>query len=167
MTLPETRSQKYPVGISSVALGEIVRQVPAGEAPPLPPNAQLAVIGKSVPRINGRAKVTGAAPFTVDVKLPGMLHACLLRSPHPHARILSIDTSAAERLAGVRAVHIISDVVGRAVGLHATQGHRDELGAGGSEAFRHDRARTVLAGAEEKAGRKLGTRDDKSGCVHF
>src|SRR5664279_4584587 len=106
MTSADTRSQKYPVGISSVALGEIVRQVPAGEAPPLPPNAQLAVIGKSIPRINGRAKVTGAAPFTVDVRLPGMLHAWLLRSPHPHARILSIDTTAAERLAGVRAVHV-------------------------------------------------------------
>ena len=115
MTSAETRPQKYPFGISSVSLAEIERQVPAGEAPPLPPNAQLAVIGKSIPRINGRAKVTGAATFTVDVKLPGMLYARLLRSPHPHARIVSIDTGAAKQHPGVRAVHIINQVVGRAV----------------------------------------------------
>jgi xanthine dehydrogenase YagR molybdenum-binding subunit len=109
------RSQTYPVGISSVSLGEIERRVPVGEAPPLSPNAQLAVIGKSIPRMNGRAKVTGAAKFSVDVKLPGMLHARLLRSPHPHARILSIDTGVAEHYPGVRAVHILDEVVGRAV----------------------------------------------------
>jgi len=45
--------------------------------------------------------VTGAARFTVDVKLPGMLFGRILRSPHPHARILSMDTSAAERHPGV------------------------------------------------------------------
>ena len=109
------RTQTYPVGIASVGLGQIERRVGTDEAPPLPPNAELKLIGKSVPRINGRAKVTGAAPFTVDVKLPGMLHARLLRSPHAHARILSIDTSAAERHADVRAVHIIDEKVGRAV----------------------------------------------------
>ena len=73
------RQDKYPSGIVGLSVGEIERQVTAGEAPPLPPNAQMAVIGKSVPRINGRAKVTGAARFTVDI----MLHGRLLRSPHP------------------------------------------------------------------------------------
>ena len=75
------RQDKFPFGIAGASVGEIERQVPAGEAPPLPTNDRLAVIGKSVPRINGRAKVTGAARFTVDIKLPGMLHARLLRSP--------------------------------------------------------------------------------------
>src|SRR5450759_3431572 len=111
MTSADTRSQKYPVGIDSVSMAEIERRVPAGEAPPLPPNAHLSVIGKSIPRINGRAKVTGAAPFTVDVKLPGMLYARLLRSPLPHARVMSIDIGAAERHPGVRAIHVINDVV--------------------------------------------------------
>src|ERR1017187_526148 len=104
------RQKKFPFGIAGVSVGEIERQVPAGEAPPLPTNDRLAVIGKSVPRINGRAKVTGAARFTVDIKLPGMLHARLLRSPHAHAHIVSIDTQAAERNPDVRAVHVITDV---------------------------------------------------------
>ena len=52
--------------------------------------------------------VTGAARYTVDVKLPGMLIARILRSPYPHARILSVDTSAAERYPGVRAVHVVT-----------------------------------------------------------
>jgi xanthine dehydrogenase YagR molybdenum-binding subunit len=108
------RPQNYPSGIAGVSVGEIERQVPAGEAPPLPTNDRLAVIGKPVPRINGRAKVTGAARFTVDIKLAGMLHGQLLRSPHPHARIVSIDTQAAQRHAAVRAVHVITDIVGRA-----------------------------------------------------
>ena len=109
------RRDRFPSGIAGVSVGEIERQVPAGEAPPLPPNDRLTVIGKPVPRINGRAKVTGAARFTVDIKLAGMLHGRLLRSPHPHARIVSIDTQAAERHPDVRAVHVITDIVGRAI----------------------------------------------------
>ena len=75
MASGDTRLQKHPAGIDPAALGEVERRVPADEAPPLAPNANLAWIGKPVPRIDGRAKVTGAARFTVDVKLPGMLHA--------------------------------------------------------------------------------------------
>ena len=80
------------------------RQVPVDEPPPLPPNSELAVIGKSFPRPNGRAKVTGAIRFTVDISLPGMLHARILRSPIPHARVSSIDIAAAARHPGVRAI---------------------------------------------------------------
>ena len=116
MSPKETMRRKiYPSGIAGVSVGEIERQVPAGEAPPLPTNDRLNVIGKPVPRINGRAKVTGAARFTVDIKLAGMLHGRLLRSPHPHARIVSIDTKAAERHPDVHAVHVITDIVGRAI----------------------------------------------------
>jgi len=96
----DTRLQYYPFGIRSVSLGGIEREVPADEPPPLAPNAELAVIGKSVPRINARANVMGAARFTVDVKLPGMLHARLLRSPHPHARIAAIDAAHGVAFAG-------------------------------------------------------------------
>ena len=54
--------------------------------------------------LDGPDKVTGAATYTFDVNLPGMLHAKVLRSPHPHARIRSIETGRAESLPGVFAV---------------------------------------------------------------
>jgi xanthine dehydrogenase YagR molybdenum-binding subunit len=114
MAAGDTRAQKHPVGLDPLALSEIERRVPADEAPPLAPNAKLAWIGKPVPRIAGRAKVTGAARFTVDVKLPGMLHGRLLRSPHPHARLLSLDFGAAAKYPGVHAVLPFNEVVGRA-----------------------------------------------------
>ena len=63
-----------------------------------------AVIGKSVPRYDLRDKLTGDAKYTADISLPGMLCGRILRSPHPHARIVGIDATAAEILPGVRAV---------------------------------------------------------------
>ena len=62
------------------------------------------VVGQSVPRVDAADKVTGRAMYTSDVQLPGLLHASVLRSPHAHARILSLDTSAAEAMPGVHAV---------------------------------------------------------------
>jgi 4-hydroxybenzoyl-CoA reductase alpha subunit len=62
------------------------------------------VIGKRVPRIDGRMKATGEGKFAADYEMPGMLWCKILRSPYPHATILNIDTSRAERLAGVKAV---------------------------------------------------------------
>lgn len=62
------------------------------------------VIGHSVRRLDAVEKATGTAGFTSDMKLPGMLYAKVLRSPHAHARIVSIDTSEAEKLPGVKAV---------------------------------------------------------------
>lgn len=61
-------------------------------------------IGKDIPRVDGPVKATGKAIYTVDIKLPGMLYGKILRSPYPHARILNIDTSEAEKLPGVQAV---------------------------------------------------------------
>jgi len=55
-----------------------------------------AVIGKNVPRIDGREKATGAAKYTGDLKFPNMLFGKILSSPYAHAKILSIDTSEAE-----------------------------------------------------------------------
>jgi xanthine dehydrogenase molybdenum-binding subunit len=62
------------------------------------------VVGKRVPLKDAVEKATGRAEFTGDFKLPGMLHAKFLRSPYPHARVLKVDTSEAERLPGVKAV---------------------------------------------------------------
>ena len=64
----------------------------------------LDTVGHNVPRIDAYERVTGRATYTGDVRLPGMLYAQVLPSPHPHARIRSIDVSKAEALPGVRAV---------------------------------------------------------------
>ena len=68
------------------------------------------VIGTSPIRPDGADKVTGRALYGVDVRLPGMLYGAVLRSPHAHARILSIDTSLAEALPGVKAVVTSADL---------------------------------------------------------
>ena len=65
---------------------------------------ELSFVGKDIPRVESRAKVTGEAVYTVDITFPNMLWGLMLRSPHPHARILNIDTRRAERLPGVKAV---------------------------------------------------------------
>ncbi len=108
MTSAATHLEKFPFGIAGAGLSEIERQVPDGEPPPLPANEALQVIGKPVHRHDGRAKVTGAVRFTVDVKLPGMMYARILRSASPNARVRSVDTIAATRLAGVRAILVIA-----------------------------------------------------------
>jgi xanthine dehydrogenase molybdenum-binding subunit len=71
-------------------------------APPAP--SALKTVGRSTTRIDGVERVTGRAKYTGDVQLPGMLFARVLRSPHPHARIRSIDVSKARALPGVKAV---------------------------------------------------------------
>ena len=58
---------------------------------------EYSVIGKSIPRKDGPVKATGQAQYTVDIDLPGMLIGKILRSPYPHARIINIDTSQAEK----------------------------------------------------------------------
>ncbi len=65
---------------------------------------ELNVIGSRLRKVDGLDKSSGRAKYTDDVTLPGMLHGKILRSPHPHAEIVSIDTSAAEALEGVHAV---------------------------------------------------------------
>ncbi len=65
---------------------------------------QRAWIGKDIKRHEDPALLMGTATYTNDIKLPGMLQAAVLRSPYPHARIVSIDTGAAKKLPGVYAV---------------------------------------------------------------
>jgi CO/xanthine dehydrogenase Mo-binding subunit len=61
-------------------------------------------LGRSVPQVNARSKVLGRAQYAGDIKLAGMLHGKVLRSPHPHARIVRIDATQALALPGVKAV---------------------------------------------------------------
>lgn len=70
------------------------------------------VIGKNVRRIDAPSKVSGRLKYAGDIVMPGMLHVQVLRSPHAHARIVSIDTSAAQAIDGVEAVITAQDVPG-------------------------------------------------------
>ena len=73
------------------------------------PRAESA-IGQSVERADGRLKLAGQAEFTGDIRLPGMLYGAVLHSPVAHARISSVDTSAAEKLDGVVAILVGEDL---------------------------------------------------------
>src|SRR5437899_3676524 len=106
-----TRKQAMLYGIAGENLGEVTREVPVDEPPPLAENAKLGAIGKRIPRFDAVQKVTGQARYTFDVQLPGMLYARRVVSTVPHARIISIDTSEAERYPGVRAVHVLQHVL--------------------------------------------------------
>src|SRR5439155_22486381 len=67
-------------------------------------------VGPRPVRHEGLDKVTGRANYGADFSLPGMLHGALVRSPYAHARILSIDTSAAASMPGVKAVVTGQDI---------------------------------------------------------
>lgn len=69
-------------------------------------------VGQSLPRRDGSDKLTGRALYPDDISMPGMLHGATVRSPHAHARILSIDTAAAEQAPGVVKVLTAKDVTG-------------------------------------------------------
>ena len=71
-----------------------------------------AVIGKAVRRIDAPSKVSGRLRYAADMTMPGMLHVQVLRSPYAHARIVSIDTSAAAAMDGVESIITCADVPG-------------------------------------------------------
>jgi CO/xanthine dehydrogenase Mo-binding subunit len=75
-----------------------------------------ALLDRPERRIDGEAKTTGAARYTADLDVPGALQAAFLRSPYPHARIVSVDTERARALAGVRGVLTGADVRGQRLG---------------------------------------------------
>ena len=68
-------------------------------------------IGKNTIRPDGAEKVTGRAEYAADTTMPGMIWGKVLRSPHPHAKIISIDTKKAELLPGVHSVVTSNDFV--------------------------------------------------------
>ncbi|HUN83938.1 MAG TPA: xanthine dehydrogenase family protein molybdopterin-binding subunit [Terracidiphilus sp.] len=114
-TVAATKTVSMPIGVPGYTLRDEQRTVPASEPPVLPVNKDLEYIGKSVERWDGHLKVSGRARYTADVQLPGMLYASFVDASVPHARVISIDTSEAERHPGVKAVHVIETVLGNAV----------------------------------------------------
>ena len=67
-------------------------------------------IGARIPRRELKRLLSGHGRYIDDIKLPRMLHACFVRSPHPHAKIVSVDIEAAKQAPGVAAVLIASDI---------------------------------------------------------
>src|SRR5690349_18763329 len=112
-------------------------------------------------RVEGPLKVTGAARYTADVQMPGMLWLAYTRSPHPHARIVSVDTTAAKAVPGVHAVLTGADIgfvgVGRqlqdwpalAIDRVRLIGDRVAAVAGESRAAAEEAARLVEVEYEE------------------
>ncbi len=120
------------------------------------PNKLPSPVGESKPRLDVLEKVTGAAIYTDDIQFgPGLLHARVKRSPHPHAKILSIDYTKAEALPGVKVVVTGEDFPKR-IGLYLVDKH----------IFARDRVRfigePVAAVAAITAGyRRKGHRSDR------
>src|SRR5882672_8524727 len=73
-----------------------------------PPMDKRRVMGKRISRLDGIAKSTGAAKYNSDLKPDGMLFGAILTSPHAHAKVKSVDSSAAEKLSGVTAVRVVA-----------------------------------------------------------
>ena len=85
-------------------LADAAAKQPVPKDVPLKPKANFQIIGKSQPRIDTPGKIDGSAEFGIDVKLPGMLYAALAQSPVLGGKVRSLDSSAAEKMPGVRRV---------------------------------------------------------------
>lgn len=120
--MPDTKTERLPIGIPGDKLEEIDRTISITEAPALAINEKLHSIGKPTARLDGRAKVTGAAKYTADINLPGLLYGRMVCAELPSANIKSIDTSKAESLKGVKAVHVLEQLLGAAVAQGEKQG---------------------------------------------
>ena len=126
------------------------------------PAGPLAVVGRPAPRKDGHERVRGEARYTADLKLPGMLHAAVLRSPHAHAKVRRIDLAPALALPGVRA----------AIGPGEAPGLEEEAGfsgaavaavaadtfAPGARGSRGDRDRVGGARGRARSGRRRPAR---------
>lgn len=109
-------------------------EMDSSHRPPRPSPEPIGdAVGAPLPRLEARRKATGQAVYTDDMHLPGMLHGAVLGSPHAHARIVSVDTSQAAALPGVKAVISAADLPVRLIG----PGIQDE------PAIARDRARYV------------------------
>jgi xanthine dehydrogenase YagR molybdenum-binding subunit len=84
----------------------VAEQTTANQHPTYPWPEKPRLIGTRISRIDGPLKVTGRAKYSYDINRPGMIYGRILRSPHAHARLTSIDAGAAEKAAGVKAVLI-------------------------------------------------------------
>jgi CO/xanthine dehydrogenase Mo-binding subunit len=108
----------------------------------------LSNVGRDTPQVTAKEKLLGRAQYAGDIKLPGMLHAKVLRSPYPSARIVHIDTSKAKALPGVRLVVSAEDTPTRLSGIHRKE-HR--IFATGIVRFVGEEVAAVVAISEDIA----------------
>ena len=97
-----TKKTPIKVGFAG-AVTTVKTELPEGEPVPWDADSKLRYVGKAVPRIDGRLKVSGKAKYTYDINLPGMLWAAVLRCPHPAAKVVSVDVAPALKEPGVKA----------------------------------------------------------------
>ena len=81
---------------------------------------EFKVIGKKVERVDAFERLIGEAKYASDIYLPGMLYVKILRSPHPHAKVVKIDAARAQALPGVKAILTPQDVPDFAVAKRGT-----------------------------------------------
>ena len=108
-------------------------------------------IGKRLVRVDARAKVTGAAKYFADYQFQGMLVGKMLLSPHPHARIQSIDTSEAEKLPGVRAVVTAKDMPRRSLDFYQSSESDQMKGKGRADLYALASGKVRFVGEEVAA----------------
>ena len=117
------------------------------QLPPVDPKYQWSktptVVGTRVKRLDGPDKVSGRAKYTFDVTRPGMLYGRIVRSPYPHARVVSIDLSGAERVPGFKTALVHRDPSDPKTNVVMYQG--DEVAAVAADTEEHalDAARAV------------------------
>ncbi|MGN6507180.1 MAG: xanthine dehydrogenase family protein molybdopterin-binding subunit [Tepidisphaeraceae bacterium] len=101
--VPKKKKIKVPKVVNGVP-SEVEIEVDDVAGPTWGPNDKHRLLNTKLPRADGPAKTTGTAIYTYDVKLPGMQFARFVVSPHAHATVTRIDTSAAEKIPGVTAI---------------------------------------------------------------
>ena len=105
--------------------------------------ATPSVLGTRVKRMDGPEKVTGRAKYTFDISRPRMLYGRIVRSPYPHARVVSVDLTAASRMPGVKTTLVWRDPANTQNNLVMFQG--DEVAAVAADTEEHaiDAARAI------------------------
>jgi nicotinate dehydrogenase subunit B len=167
----DRQDKQHRVTYGQLAKGRKIQRHVAAR-PALKPPSQYAVAGKPHVRRDGRAKVTGKADYSGDIRLPGMLYARVLRPPAHGATLKSVDTAPAKAIPGVQLVqendlvavlHPFPDVAADAIDKVVTKYDVPESKVTDETIFDHllsmaPPARVIVQGGDLEAGQKLSTR---------
>lgn len=152
------------VSYAELARGQAIERH-VEEKPPIKHYSKHTISGKPTDRRDGRAKVTGQAQFAVDIRLPGMLHARIVRSPAHGASLARADTAMAEKIPGIRIIrengmvavlHEHPDVAAEALDLIATRFEPSESRLSNANIFKH----LVESAPEGSVVTEAGNMDD-------